>query len=120
MLRRAVVHLCETCADEATARNHQVLQDRLDADGLPAEVRAQACFNACDRPVGLSLQASGAATYFFTGVDPVGDLEDIVATVRLYLDSPKGWIEDARPCGRLRLCLTGRVPALSSEASHAP
>ncbi len=43
------------------------------------------------------------------------DRSDIVATVRHYLSSPKGWIEDARPCGRLRFCLTGRVPPISSE-----
>ncbi|MGD9294374.1 MAG: DUF1636 family protein [Roseobacter sp.] len=111
----AILHLCQTCRPEAAAEARASLQAALDAVGLPAEVRDQACMNACDRPVSLSLQANGYATYFFTNVDPVKDRSDIVATVRHYLNSPKGWIEDARPCGRLRFCLTGRVPPVSSE-----
>lgn len=68
--------------------------------------------NGCARPVSLALQSPERATYFFGGVDLEADVADIVATLRAYLDAPKGWIEDARPCGRLRFCLVGRVPAL--------
>lgn len=60
----------------------------------------------------MALQSTGRATCFFAGVDPQADVADIVSTIRAYLDAPKGWIEDARPCGRLRFCLVGRVPAL--------
>lgn len=111
----AILHLCQTCRPEAAEEARASLQAALDAAGLPAQVRDQACMNACERPVSLSLQASGYATYFFTNIDPATDLSDIVATVRHYLDSPNGWIEDARPCGRLRHCLAGRVPPISSE-----
>jgi len=84
------------------------------AAGIDHQVKLtpQACFGACDAPVSLSLQAPDRATYLFSGVDPDADATDIVATVRAYLDAPQGWIEDARPCGRLRHCLVGRVPAL--------
>lgn len=112
---RAVLHLCQTCEPEQASAALQALQDAVDLAELSAEVRPQSCMNACSVPVSLSLQGEGRATYFFTGVQPETDTADIVNTVRLYLESPGGWIEDARPCGRLRLCLSGRVPALSSE-----
>ena len=67
----------------------------------------------CAEPIALSLQGAGRATYLFSGVRPAEDMADIEATLRLYLDSPAGWIEDARGCGRLRFCLRGRVPALA-------
>ena len=114
-MTRAVLHLCQTCRPVTAENARASLQAALDAAGLPAQVRDQACMNACDRPVSLSLQANGYATYFFADIDPEADRSDIVATVRHYLSSPKGWIEDARPCGRLRFCLTGRVPPISSE-----
>jgi hypothetical protein len=30
--------------------------------------------------------------------------------LKLYVEAPDGWIEDAQNAGRLRLCLQGRVP----------
>ena len=83
--------------------------------GFDVDVRLQACMNACAQPISLAIQGAGRATYFFDDVDLKADQADILATLELYLDSPAGWIEDARPCGRLRTCLVGRVPALSSE-----
>ena len=106
-----VVHLCSTCEGGGRA----ALAEALAASGLPVQLRDHACFNACAAPSSLSLQGPGRATYFFTGVDPVADQADIVATVQAYLEAPAVWIEDARPCGRLRDCLTGRVPALTEE-----
>lgn len=114
MSTRVVLHLCETCDPAAFSGARNGLQAALDAAGLRTDVHGQACMNACADPVSLALQAKGRATYFFTGVDPVADRADIVATVHAYLRSPGGWIEDATACGRLRHCLSGRVPALSS------
>jgi len=45
------------------------------------------------------------------GVDPVTDAMDIAATVCTYAASLNGEITDARPCGRLRHCLIGKIPA---------
>lgn len=115
MTARVVLHLCETCDPAGFARARDGLQDALEAAGLNGQVRAQACMNACADPVSLALQGTGRATYFFAGIDPVTDRADIVATVAAYLRSPGGWIEDATACGRLRHCLKGRVPGLSSE-----
>ncbi|WP_224814143.1 DUF1636 family protein [Hasllibacter sp. MH4015] len=109
----AILRLCSTCAPDAAAETRRSLATALRVEGLDAAVVAQACMNACSEPVSLSIQGPGRATYFFSGVDPLADRQDIVATVRAYLHSPDGWIEDARPCGRLRHCLKGRVPALN-------
>ncbi|MBY4892762.1 DUF1636 domain-containing protein [Rhodobacteraceae bacterium N5(2021)] len=114
MTARVALYLCETCDPSAFAAARTGLQAALDAAGLHADVHAQPCMNACADPVSLALQASGRATYFFAGVDPIADRADIVATVALYLGSADGWIEDATGCGRLRHCLRGRVPALNS------
>jgi len=78
---------------------------------LGVEIRETDCLGPCDEPIALALQGSGMATYVFVGIDLVEDAEDIQATCRVYLSSPQGWIEDARPCGRLRHCLKTRVPA---------
>ena len=109
-----VLRLCSTC----TADGHQGDTDRLEAAIAKAELPVavqlvpQACMNGCSSPVTMALQGQGMATCFFAGVDPAADCDDIVGTLRAYIASPAGWIEDARPCGRLRHCLVGRVPAL--------
>ncbi|MDA8584645.1 DUF1636 domain-containing protein [Rhodobacteraceae bacterium] len=76
-----------------------------------ADLHRIACGETCKSPARLWLQSDGGASYIFEGVDLDADRDDIMATLRCYLASPKGWIEDARPCGRLRFCLTARVPA---------
>ena len=75
------------------------------------EVCLHDCFAACADPVAMSVQAEGRATYLFSGI-AVDDIADIRAFLDLYEAAPRGWIEDARPAGRLRFCLRGRVPAL--------
>ncbi|WP_298812324.1 DUF1636 domain-containing protein [uncultured Roseibium sp.] len=70
------------------------------------------CMGACEQPVSLAFQGKARAAYLFAGLTIPDDLDDIVATARAYLDAKDGWIEDARPCGRLRFCLRARIPAL--------
>lgn len=72
---------------------------------------AVACGEICTSPTRLWMQSRDGAAYVFDGVDLDADQVDILATAAAYLDSPNGWIEDARPCGRLRFCLTARIPA---------
>lgn len=101
----AILHLCATCqAGVETAPLRAALPEG-------AELRLHDCLNACGNPVALSFQGCGAS-YLFAGVDPVADAPDIAATARAYMAAPGGVIEDARPCGRLRFCLIGRLPAL--------
>ncbi len=111
MLPAATVHFCQNCGPSDLATLHE----ELAASGLTDAVSIveRGCMNGCVSPVSMAMQGPGRATYFFNGVDPVADAEDIAATLCAYLAAPDGWIENAQPCGRLRFCLVGRVPALS-------
>lgn len=104
--------ICETCAgpgeEPQGAAFATALRARLGAD---ARVETVACLNHCGAPVAVALRAEGKAVYLFAGVDPARDLEDAVALARLYADAADGEITDARPAGRLRHCLIGKVPA---------
>ncbi len=88
------------------------LQNALDI-ALSDKVRLclSPCMEQCETPQVLTLQSKGGAGYVFTGIDPENDAPDIVKTCKAYLNSRNGWIEDARPCGRLRFCLAARLPA---------
>ncbi len=88
------------------------LQQAVDAE-MPGQVRVELapCLERCDAPVAMTVQCKGGAGYVFSGIRPDADTQDIIATCRAYLNSPGGWIEDARPCGRLRFCLSARLPA---------
>lgn len=105
----AILHLCSTC--RAAPLPLDDLAAALAEAGIEAEIRAQPCLNVCAAPVALALQGPGRATCLFSGIDPDADRADIAATVRAWAAAPGGWIADARPCGRLRHCLVGRVPA---------
>ncbi len=109
-----VLRICTSCRPVPDPACWARLEAALAAAGLPEPVTLarQACMNGCAHPQSLALQGAGRATYFFAGVDLEADRADILATCRAYISAPGGWIEDARPCGRLRLCLVGRVPAL--------
>ncbi|MFD1342084.1 DUF1636 family protein [Litorisediminicola beolgyonensis] len=107
----ARLRLCATCLDAPEAAR-DTLQAALEAAGLSAEVTLSDCMNGCAHPASLALQGEGRATYFFSDVRPDADLADIVGTTRAYLAAERGWIEDATACGRLRMLLVGRVPAL--------
>ena len=104
-----VLRLCEECGGESGALA-EALATRDFAE--PVHLESGGCMNGCAAPVSMALQGTDRATYFFSGVDPATDIADILATVGAYIEAPGGWIADARRCGRLRLCLVGRVPAL--------
>ncbi|MEH6359593.1 MAG: DUF1636 domain-containing protein, partial [Amylibacter sp.] len=75
------------------------------------KIETYECMSACAKPMAISFRAQGKAAYMFSGVDPAKDQQDILAFAKLYIAAKDGWIEDARPCGRLRHCLLGRIPA---------
>lgn len=93
--------VCTGCAGGAA------LADRLEGR---ISVERTECMNVCDAPVTLAVRARGKVAYLFTGVDPDRP-EEIEAFAKLYSDAPRGEIADARPCGELRFCLVGRIPA---------
>jgi len=105
------VIICDTCAavgeSAQGAAFAQVLRARVGAD---VEIEETSCMNQCDRPVALALRAQGKDVYLFHSIDPAQDVEDTLALIALYRTSAGGTIQDARPAGRLRHCLAGRVP----------
>ena len=124
------VFICSTCRSEAEAspKGAALANDlkSIFANADEAAIRnfnieTFECMSACSKPVAISFRAEGKAAYMFAGIDPATDQRDILAFARLYAMAKDGWIEDARPCGRLRFCLLGRIPAQGSEnAMGAP
>lgn len=109
-MAKLLLHLCRECLkDDAAAASLRTAVER-EFSGQAA-VTLSPCLEQCETPVAMALHSAGGAGYVFSGIDAEADRADIVATCRAYLDSPDGWIEDARPCGRLRFCLAARLPA---------
>lgn len=96
--------ICSTCMGEGEA-----LADALRVEGW--EVAMHPCLSVCDDPVAIAAQSTGGATYVFAGLT-AADAGDVAAFAAAYDAAPAGWIEDARPLGRLRFCLKSRVPGL--------
>ena len=112
---------CEQNNSEIPKRAQELaLQEALKTSGLAQafSVRWVDCMNVCDEPVTIALQGKTKATYVFAGVSLNTDINDIVTTCQAYLTADGGWIEDAKPCGRLRHCLKSRIPALSKALSY--
>ncbi len=114
---RHTLHVCSTCLatgetePQGAASADKLRQALADAGINEFEVKTVECMSMCDAPTAVSIRAEGKAAYLFSGIDPVNDSADILAFAKLYAASDDGWIEDARPIGRLRFCLTGRIPA---------
>lgn len=109
--------ICNTCKrppDAAPlADDIAGLRTALTTAGLATqfEVAEVGCFGGCSDPSGIAFQGPGRASYVFSGTKLTSDLEDVLAFCTAYLEAKDGWIEDARPLGRLRHCLRARIPA---------
>ena len=96
------VSVCGGCGGGPLAG---LLQARL------GDVALVDCMHVCGKPVAVSFRAAGKVAYLFAGVDPLTQVEEIVTFAGLYGAAKGGIVEDVRPCGDLRLCLVGRIPA---------
>ncbi|MGR3321886.1 MAG: DUF1636 family protein [Pseudooceanicola sp.] len=105
-MARHVISICGECKGAGRALAEAVAP-LLDGD---TEVRVSACMNVCSRPVTVAARAEGKAAYLFGGVTGA-EAADLAAFARLYAAAADGAIADARPLGRLRFCLIGRIPA---------
>ena len=111
--------ICRSCfssrEDEQESAFQQQLEAALTAARLsrPFHVAMTDCMGACETPLAVALQGKGMASYVFSGLSGPEDVPDLVETCRLYAESPQGWIEDARRCGRLRYLLRARLPAVT-------
>lgn len=108
-MHRIVV--CSTCEGVGGKAFAEALRRELARRAMAYEVQEHDCMSNCARPLSVAFAAPGKATYLFADIAPETDMADTLAFAQLYADAPDGWIEDARPAGRLRFCLLGRVPA---------
>lgn len=105
------VIICSTCAVLGQPAQGAGFAEAL--RGLVPEgvvVETTECMNQCGSPVSMALRGEERDVYLFSGVRVESDLEDAAALARIYAEAEGGTIEDARPAGRLRHCLVGRVP----------
>lgn len=115
------IHICRTCGKTDEAPTGPALAQRLraaltkEAAFSGVKVRDARCMLTCGSPVAVSLTSPEKMSYLFADVDTEHDLDNLLALVRLYMASPSGTINDARPIGRLRHCLKGRLPAPFSD-----
>ncbi|WP_322962303.1 MULTISPECIES: DUF1636 family protein [Stappiaceae] len=103
--------VCSTCKCDPSP-DLDALRRSLNESGMAIEVTQIECMGACEQPIAVAFQGVGRAAYLFSGLIFPDDIADIISTARNFLATDKGWIEDARPCGRLRFCLRARIPAL--------
>ena len=104
------VIVCTTCAAPGKEPVGEALVAAMRARlGDHFTVEPQECLSVCAEPQAVAFRAPGKAAYLFAGLT-ADDEADIEAFARLWADQPDGWIEDARPAGRLRFCLKGRIP----------
>lgn len=112
-MARATLYVCRDCLAPAGAESALAAVGlALGAAGLADDVVVSPapCLDSCGRPVAIALDGVGMASYVFAGVDLATDAADIASACAAYLAAPGGWIEDARPCGRLRFLLRTRLP----------
>lgn len=112
--------ICSTCrkgaeelpkGDALAAALKDIFASSDDPEIKAFEIETFECMSACSKATAISFRAAGKVAYLFADVNPETDKDDILAFAKLYIDAADGWIEDARPCGRLRHCLLGRIPA---------
>ena len=121
-----VLSVCIRCRDGREDANEEVRGGarfaqavaeaiRLDEEDLPVfAARGVRCMSQCKRPCTVSLTAPGAFTWLFGDLDPERHATDVLALVRLYAESPGGFMaRDARP-EPMRAGVLGRLPPIGS------
>ncbi|MEM6848142.1 MAG: DUF1636 domain-containing protein [Pseudomonadota bacterium] len=82
---------------------------------LPAfEARGVRCMSQCKRACTVSLTAPGAFTWLFGDLDPDKHADDVLALVRLYAQSPGGFMARADRPPPMRAGVLGRLPPIGS------
>ncbi len=124
-IKSVVVHVCTTCRAEgeplepreqrAGARLFEaLLTARTDDD---PEVIGVECLSVCKRPCTLAFSAPGAWTYVYGDFPPETDAREILATARLYGESPQGLIPWKQRPQAFKKGVVARIPALTQESA---
>jgi len=110
------IDICGTCAKTDHEPEGKVIVEQLtelvarDPDLGDVVVRNAACMLVCGEPISVSLSGPEKVSYLFSDVK-VEDVQNLITLLHMYKANRTGLISDARPLGRLRFCLKGRLPA---------
>ena len=64
------------------------------------QISGAACMAGCDRPCTIAYQANHKATYLFGDIDPVENIDDLIAFAHQYANLDDGWCSSStRPEG---------------------
>ena len=77
------------------------------------EIQPAECLSVCPRPCGIALSMPEGWTYLFGDQMPDATVEDILECLRLYLDSPKGYMERKNRPRSLQASVLGRIPPIA-------
>ncbi|MEL7133850.1 MAG: DUF1636 domain-containing protein, partial [Pseudomonadota bacterium] len=75
------------------------------------EISGVACMAGCDHPCTVAYHGTKKATYLFGDIDPLTDIEDLIAFARQYAYLHDGWSSSVDRPGKLRKTTLARVPA---------
>lgn len=103
-----IVTFCASC-DLGAAGFADTFRVACIEAGLIAEVRTTECMSGCTRRSTCAFRAPGKTAYLF-GELTAEDLPDLLTFARLYVASPDGNLDDARPLGALRMKAIARIP----------
>ena len=118
------VHVCTSCRPAGTAREpkenrpgfklYHRLRRMVETGNLRhrVEVRPTECLSVCPRPCGLAITLPGSWTYLFGDQDPDLTTSEVIDCVKLYLESPNGFMPRAQRPKAMRSSILGRVPPI--------
>ena len=122
--KRCTLHVCTSCRPPGSPREpkeqrpgfilYHRLVEALEASGLQTdfEIQPAECLSVCPRPCGIALSMPEGWTYLFGDQMPEATVEAIVECLRLYLDSPQGFMERKKRPRALQASVLGRVPPI--------
>ncbi|MEL6463720.1 MAG: DUF1636 domain-containing protein [Pseudomonadota bacterium] len=114
------ITICTSCRHKGTeCRPGYDLINRLRlaiaeaGDAIPEafEISGVACMAGCDHPCTVAYHGTKKATYLFGDIDPLTDIEDLIAFARQYAYLHDGWSSSVDRPGKLRKTTLARVPA---------
>lgn len=103
-----IITFCSSC-ELGEAGFADTFQAACAKAGIAAEIRSTECMSGCTRRSTCAFRSVGKTAYLF-GELTADDLPDLLTFARLYLASPDGNLEDARPVGALRMKAIARIP----------
>lgn len=115
------LHVCTTCKmgrplPEGAAPPGARLLAALEAAGAPRGVRIMPveCLSACDHGCNIALSGPGRWSYVYRGMDPDGDVADILAGAAAYAATKDGLVPWRERPVIFRKQSLARIPPMES------